>query len=177
MGDAYARLHPSVAALHRTGAGRHFAGECDITRGRNPLAHIICTLFGFPKSGQAVPVTVDISPDAKGEMWTRHFGGRRMRSHHRYGHGKQSRLVVEQFGPIAIHMAILEEAGNMRIETQGWSLFGISLPKLLRPGGDVYETEIDGRFVFNVDLQAPIIGRMVKYRGWLAPQDSSQNTQ
>jgi len=54
------------------------------------------------------------------------------------------------------------------MNTKGWSFLGIPLPPFLRPGGDVYETQdAEGRFVFHVDLKAPIFGRLCKYEGWL----------
>lgn len=83
------------------------------------------------------------------------------------GRGKQSRLVVERFGPIAIHLAIIVEDGKQILTSRGWSIFGIPLPKALAPGGDVYEHDADGHFNFHVDLVAPIFGRLVKYEGWL----------
>jgi hypothetical protein len=65
-------------------------------------------------------------------------------------------------------MAILEEAGRLRIKTHGWSIFGLPLPHVLCPGGDVYETQdAHGRFHFHVDLRAPGFGRLCKYEGWL----------
>jgi len=169
MGDSYARLHASIQDLHRTGEGRVFQGRCEITRGKNPLSHIVAALFRFPKAGHDIRVDLTITPDAKGEFWERRFDGKRMASHHAMGRGRWARHVTERFGPFAIHMAILEEGGNLRIETRGWSAFGMPLPKFLRPGGDVYETERDGRFIFHVDLRAPIFGRLCKYEGWLEP--------
>lgn len=171
MGDRYARLHAPIRELHRTGEGRTFHGRCDIVRGRNPLSHIVAALFRFPKAGQDIRVDLRITPDATGESWERRFNGKRMASHHSTGRGRWSRHVTERFGPFAIHMAILEEAGNMRIETRGWSAFGLPLPKFLRPGGDVFETERDGRFIFHVDLRAPLFGRLCKYEGWLEPNN------
>ena len=171
MGDSYDKLHASIQDLHRTGNGRHFKGHCDIERGRNPLAHMIAFVFGFPKSGSDIPVEIKITPDEKGELWERRFNGKPMTSHHSMGRGRWSRHVTERFGPISIHMAILNEKGNMRIQTRGWSFLGLPLPKMLCPGGDVYESEDNGRFKFYVDLQAPLIGRMCRYIGYFEPVD------
>lgn len=177
MGEAYAELFPALQDLHRTGDGRTFAGQCTVTRGRNPLSHVVAAIVGFPKSGKDVPATVTVTPDAKGEIWTRKFGGKTFQSHHSKGTGRWARHVKERFGPMSIHMAILEEGGKLRIATRGWSLFGLPLPKFLRPGGDVYETMDDqGRFVFHVDLTAPIFGRLCKYEGWLAPKSGEDQS-
>jgi len=170
MGASYTDLAPAVQKLHRTGTGRKFSGRCTVTRGKNPLSHIVAAVMGFPKSGENIPVIVDVAPDKTGELWTRQFGTNTFSSHHRNGTGKWSRHITESFGPLSVHMAIIEEDGRMRMNTQGWSLLGIPLPPFLRPRGDVYETQdAEGRFVFHVDLKAPLFGRLCKYEGWLEP--------
>ena len=174
MGEAYANLSPAIQNLHRTGAGRTFTGQCTVTRGRNPLSHIVAASVGFPKSGKEVPVTITVRPDATGEIWSRNFGGQIFQSHHRLGTGRWARHVTESFGPMSIHMAILEEDEKLRIITRGWSILGLPLPKFLCPGGDVFETiDKQGRFVFHVDLTAPIFGRLCKYHGWLEPVENA----
>jgi hypothetical protein len=170
LGAAHSGLHPAIIDMHDTGEGRVFSGECRVTRGKNPLSHIVAMVVGFPKSGQNVPVSVTVIPTKGGEKWTRNFDGKTFSSHHSLGRKRWARHVTERFGPMAIHMAILEEDGNLRIETQGWSIFGLPLPRFLRPGGDVFETQDpQGRFVFHVDLKAPLFGRLCKYEGWLTP--------
>jgi len=172
MGEAYAKLSPAIQDLHRTGKGRAFAGKCSVTRGRNPLSHIVAAIVGFPKSGENLPVAVTVTQDGSGEIWTRNFGGQTFQSHHSLGTGRWARHVTERFGPMAVHMAILEDNGKLRINTRGWSIFGLPLPKFLRPGGEVFETIDDvGRFKFHVDLTAPLFGRLCKYEGWLAPAE------
>ena len=175
MGSAYKDLYPAIAELHRTGdKTRLFKGACNVTRGRNPLSHIVAAVMGFPKSGTAVPVTVTVTPDAIGETWERNFNGKRFSSHHSLGQGKWARHITERFGPIRIQMAILEDAGKLRIDTRGWSLFRLPLPSFLKPSGDVYETQDEqGRFVFHVDLNAPLLGRLCKYHGWLEPVEKA----
>jgi len=100
MGAAYADLFPAVQALHRTGTGRKFTGRCSVTRGKNPLSHIVAAIMGFPKSGEDVPVSVAVTPDATGELWSRQFGESKFSSHHRLGEGRWSRHVAESFGPL-----------------------------------------------------------------------------
>lgn len=176
MGDAYQRLAPAVIEHHRAKPDRNYAGRCKVTRGRNPLSHIVSAIIGFPASGNDLPVTVTVTvtPDSDGEIWTRKFGDQIFESHHSLAQGRWSRHVTERFGPIAIHMATLEDEGRLRIETRGWSLLGIPLPNILKPGGEVYETQNEqGQFVFYVDIKAPLFGRLCKYEGWLEPIDTA----
>jgi len=167
LGSAYANMSKPLRDLHAIGTGKIFEGRCKVTRGKNPLSHIVATIFRLPKASPDIPVKVVLTKDGEKEIWERFFNGRRMVSTQEAGRGKQSRLVVERFGPIAIHIAILVEDGKQILKTTGWSIFGIPLPKIFTPGGEVFEHDKDGRFNFHVDLVAPIFGRLVKYEGWL----------
>jgi len=153
--------------LHRIGEGKTFLGRCKVTRGSNPLSHIVATILRFPKASPDSPVKVVLTKDGDKEVWERFFDGKRMMSTQEAGRGKQSRLVVERFGPIAVHLAILVQDGQQILKTTGWSIFGVPLPRALVPGGEVFEHDADGRFNFHVDMVAPLIGRLVKYEGWL----------
>ena len=55
------------------------------------------------------------------------------------------------------------------MEMQGWSAFGVPLPLAFAPTSRAREWEADGRFHFDVPTALPLIGRIVHYRGWLAP--------
>ena len=48
-------------------------------------------------------------------------------------------------------------------------VLGIPLPRALLPGDQSFEYEADGRFVFDVEIGAPGVGRIVHYRGTLQP--------
>lgn len=167
LGESYDAMSAPLQKLHRIGAGKTFKGRCRVTRGSNPLSHIVAALFGLPKASPDIPVKVVLTKDGHKEIWERFFDGKRMVSTQEAGRGKQSRLVIERFGPIAIHIAIIVEDGKQILKTTGWSIFGLPLPKFLTPGGEVFEHEKDNRFNFHVDLVAPIFGRLVKYEGWL----------
>ena len=167
LGPAYEQMSKPLHKLHRIGQGKTLKGRCKVTRGKNPLSHIVALLLGLPKASPDSPVRVVLTKDGDKEIWERYFDGRRMVSTQESGRGKQSRLVIERFGPIAVHIAILVEDGKQILKTTGWSIFGLPLPKFLLPGGEVFEHDADGRFNFHVDLVAPLFGRLVKYEGWL----------
>ena len=167
LGSAYEEMSEPLQDLHRIGTGKSFEGRCRVTRGQNPLSHIIAATFGLPKASQDIPVKVVLTKDGHKEIWERFFDGKRMVSTQEAGRGKQSHLVIERFGPIGVYLAILVEDGKQVLKTTGWSIFGIPLPKFLTPGGEVFEHDADGRFNFHVDLKAPLFGRLVKYEGWL----------
>lgn len=167
LGGAVALLPPQVQRLHQGAGPRSWSGEAEVTRGRGPLAALLCRLMRFPDSAKQVPVTVSFAPGMKGELWTRNFGGRRYHSLQSEGRGRNARLMVERFGAISVALALVVEGERLFLVARRWSFLGIPLPKFLLPNGTSYETEVDGRFRFSVEISLPLLGRIVAYRGWL----------
>ena len=169
LGSAYAELPAPIQILHRPGDGARYEGEADIVRGRNPLAALLCLVFRFPKPGKNIPMGVTFTVKDGIEHWTREFTGRKMRSTQEQGTRRYEHLMTERFGPFAIGIALVVKDNRLHNITQCWSVFGVPLPRILCPGGEVFEHAEDGRFNFHVDITAPLIGRIVKYTGWLKP--------
>lgn len=169
LGEAYQGQAQPIQDLHRIGKGKIFEGRAKITRGKNPVAGLAADIFRFPKAGSDIPIRVSLTRDGDKEIWLREFGGRKMRSTQEAGKGKRAHLVIERFGPVAVYLAVIIKEGRLRLQTKGWSVFGIPLPRFLAPGGDVYEHDANDRFNFHVDICAPVLGRLVKYEGWLEP--------
>ncbi|HWW12506.1 MAG TPA: DUF4166 domain-containing protein, partial [Brevundimonas sp.] len=76
--------------------------------------------------------------------------------------------VSERFGPLSMDLSLTPEGGRLVYRVEGWRLGPIPLPRALGPSTQAFE-EVDGqgRFVFDVTITAPLIGRLVRYRGWL----------
>lgn len=169
LGTAFETLPPQVQVLHRDAQPRCWRGQADIRRGRGVLARLVAAVIGFPKEGEAVPVTVAFAPERGGERWTRDFGGHRFSSWQRRGDGRNDYLLVERFGLIDVAIALVVEGDRLCLVSRGWSLLGVPLPGCLLPNGTTFETERDGHFVFDVEIAAPFIGLIVGYRGRLLP--------
>lgn len=167
LGSAFATLPAQVQALHSARAARRWSGVAEVRRGRGLLARIVGGLFGFPPRGSAVPVSVAFTPERGGERWTRDFAGRRFSSWQRRGQGRNDALLVERFGPIDVALALVVEEDRLQLVARRWSCLGIPLPAALLPGGRTFETEREGRFVFDVEIAAPLVGLIVGYRGTL----------
>lgn len=170
LGEAYARLPGPIQDLHRIEARRVFTGTADISRGRNPLGRMVAALFRFPKPGKAVPITVTLDRKGAKEYWTRNFGGRVMKSTQEAGTGARTHLIVERFGPFAVGLAVIATPDHLSLQAMNWRFLGLPLPTSLVPRGDIFETVQDGVFQFDVEIKAPLFGRMVHYRGHLKPQ-------
>ena len=169
LGERWTDVPAAVRALHDSNAARRFEGLADVDRGRGLLARMIAVVIGFPPAGAAIPVSVEFTVRDGTETWRRTFAGRSFSSTQSEGRGRFEHLVVERFGPIAVGLAPVIGPGRLAIVVRRWSLGPLPLPSWLAPGGETYESEEDGRFRFHVEIAAPVIGLIVRYRGWLAP--------
>nr|WP_325250053.1 DUF4166 domain-containing protein [Amylibacter sp.] len=171
LGPAFETLPAPVKALHDSNKTRRWTGQAEVRRGRNWIAKAIAALIGFPKACAEIPVTVTLSPQAGGELWVRDFGGKVFSSTQHKGSGKNDYLLVETFGIIAVALALVIDENRLFLIPRRWSCLGIPLPRALLPKGQSFETTRNGHFCFDVDIAAPLIGRIVAYRGELRPMD------
>jgi hypothetical protein len=166
LGEAVARLEPQIQALHRTQLAR---GRARVERGRGPFAWLAALAFGFPPSAEDVPVEVSFTARAGGELWTRNFAGRRFHSLQTEGRGAWAGLIRERFGALSVDLAVVVKDGGLDLVVRRWTLLSLPMPLWLAPGGAAGERVTDGRFRFDVEIKVPLIGRLVRYRGWLEP--------
>ena len=179
LGASFATLPGALQTLHAPGPRSLWSGRATVQRGTSRLAALVAALFGFPKAGQDIPVSVTFrtAPDGT-ETWGRNFDGRLMVSTQEAGAGRNAHLITERFGPFAFGLALVIDGAKLRIIPRRWTLFGLPLPRTLMPRGDSHETEADGKFRFHVEIALPLIGPVVTYDGWLEqikePTDMSQ---
>lgn len=164
LGAAWSALAPEIQRFH-AGSGRH-RGRADIDRGRGLGARVVAAAFGFPPAGRDVPVEVTVNATWDREHWTRSFGGRRFHSRITPA-GPLS--VYERFGPITFTLDLRVEEGGLRLLVRSGRIGPLPIPRALLPRADATERAAGGRFHFDIALEAPLIGRIVHYRGWLAP--------
>jgi uncharacterized protein DUF4166/saccharopine dehydrogenase-like protein len=161
--------------MHQFPRRQIVAGRADVQRGRHPLARLIAFVVGFPAPGRQVPVQVEFCrADSNEERWTRTFASRSFSSLQSAGRGRETHLLRERFGLLTFCLALVVDGSTLRLVVRRWSLCGLPLPLFLAPGGDAYETVVDGRFYFHVEIRQRLIGLIVSYRGWLqSPYESN----
>ncbi len=165
LGSAFDALPEPLRHLHDLASSTRFIGEAEVIAGANPLARLIATLTGFPTKGGRCAVEVRITIDADGETWQRDFGGQRFHSR-LYAHRG---ILTEHLGPHRIQFDLCTDASGLSMHPRAWRIFGIPLPRLLWPKISAHETEVDGRFHFDVATAFPMIGTVIRYRGSLRP--------
>ncbi len=90
-----------------------------------------------------------------------------MSSSFRAGSGRSEGLLCERFGALAFVQALGIDDDRLLLVMRRWTLFGVVLPFFLAPRSNSYETVDDGKFHFHVEISLPIVGLLVRYRGWL----------
>ncbi len=169
LGDAFDQMPAPWRAMHAVASELTAQGVAIVERGTNVLARWVADLIGFPAAGSDVPVRVTFTAREGVETWRRQFAGRSFASTQQEGRGRFARLLNETFGPFQLGLALVVENGRMRLIVRRWSLLGKVLPRAWAPIGHACEFVEDGRFNFDVEISHPLMGRIVRYRGWLVP--------
>ena len=171
MSSAFQRLARPIQAAHLFDAGITLEGRGTVLRSGHWLANAVANVVRFPPAMTDVSVTVSMTRDGQDrEFWQRTFDDHGFSSTQEAGSGRNKGLLVERFGPLAFAMAVIEEEGSLRLILRRWSAFGIPLPMWAAPKAEALEHAAGGRFNFRVDIAPPLIGRIVRYEGWLAPR-------
>lgn len=162
LGASFKKLPPHVRAIHDVLRDKGVTGRATVTRGVNPLARMIATLFRFPRAGEH-DLHVSFDEHNGVETWTRDFSGRCFRSHL----SQEGPYLVERFGPLRFGFALEADDNGLTMHIRRWWLGPVPLPLALAPRSRAREWEADGRFHFEVPIVLPLIGLVVFYRGWL----------
>jgi len=170
LGDAWWALPDPVRTMHDLGGDLVAEGCASVERGTGPGARWVAALFGFPQAGADVPVKVAFLLRDGKEIWRREFNGRVMQSTQEEGRDRFDRLLCERFGPFAFGLALVMDGDKLRLVVRRWTAFGIPMPRAWAPGGEAYEHGTDNRFNFYVEIALPLIGTVVRYRGFLVPR-------
>ncbi len=168
LGNTWNLLPCSLMELHSVTTTALYAGRCRVTRGNNPIARIAMAVFGFPKAGSDLAITVALSLEGSSERWVRTVAGRSFSSRLSRGEGRSEGLIRERFGPLSIDMALLLNDPTLEYVVRRWSVLGIPMPRWLGPTTSAREfVDRQGRFNFDVELRHPLFGLLTHYAGWL----------
>lgn len=174
LGPQFELLPEMVKAAHRSGPVTRLEGTARVEGAENAIGAVVARLFGFPRRRDQVPVRVSMRLNADGtETWERNFGGQRFRSRLS---ARGTGVVGERFGPFDFDLSLLAERDGLTMRVAGWRLCRLRLPRQLAPRSVAIEyVDSEGRFCFDVPIAFPLIGRLVRYQGWLvmAPHTES----
>ncbi|MBU1383381.1 MAG: DUF4166 domain-containing protein [Alphaproteobacteria bacterium] len=166
IGPAFDGLPVAIRALHETPGGSLWRGEASTGGAAGPLAALVARIVGFPDQQSACLAEVAIDADGTRSTWRRRIGGHAFSSV--LSRPREAGRVEERFGPVAMDLRLTPEGDRLVYRVEGWRLGPILLPRVLAPSTVAHEeVDAEGRFVFDVEISLPLIGRLVRYRGWL----------
>lgn len=169
LGSAWDEVPAEIRAMHDVRSTASAEGRASVERGRSPLARLAAWVMGFPDAAADTPVSVKFEVVDGVETWTRTFGNQTFSSQQFAGRGRSDRLVSERFGPLEFAFALVAADGKLELVLRRWSAFGVPLPLWLAPRSKSYEASEGGRFRFHVEISHPVVGLIVRYKGWLVP--------
>lgn len=170
IGPAFDALPPALRTLHETPGRSLWRGEALTEGAAGPLAMFVARLVGFPRARASGPVEVAIDADGARSVWRRRFGDHAFASV--LSRPRAGGRVVERFGPMAMDLRLTPDGDRLVYAVAGWRLVGLPMPRALAPATRAHEeVDAEGRFVFDVEISAPLVGRLVRYRGWLVRVD------
>jgi Domain of unknown function (DUF4166)/Saccharopine dehydrogenase NADP binding domain len=168
LGEAWEVLPAPLTAMHNILSKEQKAeGIARVERGKHILARLIGALYGFPRTGEHVPVKVTFHRREAGEVWQRDFAGRRFSTFQSEGRGYADKLLVERFGPVTFWMALVLKQGKLHLVIRHWSVFDIPLPLAFAPSASAYEYADGDDFCFHVEVKHWLMGLIVRYEGKL----------
>jgi hypothetical protein len=151
-----------VYALHSKSGLQRYRGEVEVTRGAHWLARLCSRATRLPPAGKG-GVEVEIEAIDGAERWTRHIGGHAMRSRL----WEQDGLLCERLGLVRFGFRLTVEQDVIVWRVERVRALGLPLPAAWFGRVLAHESEVDGRYRFDVAAALPVIGLLAHYRGWL----------
>ncbi|QNJ99726.1 DUF4166 domain-containing protein [Dyella telluris] len=158
------RLHPAVQRMHAEGTTIEASGRADVRGATHASARWARRLLTLPEPGDAQAISLTIERHATQERWTRRFARGRMQSTLRQGSDLR---LLERLGPVTLHFSLLRDGDAIDWQLRHVRLLGVPLPRAWF--GTVFSRSgaRDGRYAFDIDVQLPLLGQLIAYRGWL----------
>jgi hypothetical protein len=165
LGADFARLPAEVRTAH-SGETLFLTGRANADVGPGWVTAAIRGLFGFPRAGRDMPVTIAFATDVLGrDSWRRDFDGRRYSSTMQAGSGRYAGLLVERQQLFTWVFRLTAENDRLILELVASRVLGIPQPHWLAPRCFAFETGVDGKFTFDITVDLPIFGRLIRYWG------------
>ena len=162
MDDSFDNLPEALRRIHDS-RSKQLLGRCAVERGGHWLVRWLAPMASLPPATDDTALSVGILVDAQGETWNRTFGDHRMQSRLR----ARGALLAERLGATTLLFTLLAVDERIEWRVVGARFFGVPLPVSWFAGAIATEAIVDGRYTFDVCATLPIIGLLVRYRGWL----------
>ena len=163
IGASFDGLPAPIRAIHDGSPLRRCEGASRVERGGRWLSRLFGAVTSLPAATDEVPLSVTIRADGDGETWERDFGGHMMRSRLRLRDG----LLEESLGPASFRFRLVAEGGAIDWRLTRVRCLGIALPLSWFGPLTARESLERGRYRFDVRVELPMTGLLVRYDGTL----------
>jgi hypothetical protein len=168
LGPEVDKLPPLVRRVH-TKAPVCLRGRAVIDGAPHWAGKIIARLFAFSKSTPDEAAEVFLKRHGDKEVWIRRFGSSSFRSTLRPG--PSPHRLYERFGVCEFDLKITACPSGFDLAVAGWRVGPVSLPLRFAPRTSAKAfVDGEGRYRFDVLIELPWIGPLIRYRGWLLPE-------
>jgi hypothetical protein len=170
LGDSWAELAEAVRGMHCAGSRVQGLGFMRVSHGANRLVRWLAVVLRLPAAGEAVPVTLVITPSANAEEWRRTFAGMLMVTRQS---PRSDGLLAEQVGLTELRFRLEVRAGGLHYLPVGATLrlgwLRVPLPRWLAPTVTARETPAGpaGQIEVLVRVRLPVLGLLISYEGWI----------
>jgi len=166
LGERFDALPEVLRRFHDAPGGGRASGTLQVERAAGPLRNALASLLGLPKTATDVPVRLEVEVEGDRERWVRHLQGRRMETV-QWARGD---LLMESYGPSSFSSALVVEGSRLCYEFRRAWVVGVPLPRRFAPLVDGRVDASDGGWRLSVRVEAPFLGELVRYEGWVEPE-------
>jgi hypothetical protein len=179
FGDAFARLHPRLQALHREGGRLSGPVAFEVGRGiAGLLGRLALRRLGVDPAKRTHTLIVeishveishvDISHVADGLRWSRRFddGPETVSLFRPVGHWPDGHWC-ESSGPLVLELGVDPVEGGWRWRQRACRWWGMTVPGWLAPRVEAGKTVDGDAYRFDVAIVLPLIGRVLAWAGTL----------
>lgn len=168
LGSAWRRVPEQIRSMHAPEGGVA-RGRATVICGRSLIARLASRAFGLPGASADTSLEVRFEPVGNGELWTRRFGNDVMRTRQSPGRGGETGFLLERLGPFAFANSLAIAEGRLVLSLSRWRFLGLALPLSMGPRTQAVEYVEDGRYRFDITVDHPLTGLIIRYFGWLDP--------
>ena len=129
--DDFEKLPRALREFHSAPGGGRALGTVAVRHARGMLAR----LAGFPRSGEGIPLRLEVEATGDREVWVRRFGDDVLRTTQQ----RQGDLLLETMGPVRVLFRLAADGKGIRFESERTRLWMIPLPvrvTAMAAGGD-----------------------------------------
>ncbi len=165
LGADFAQLPRAVREAHESAS--LMRGTVTVERGASLISRMGGFLAGLPKACVNAPCEVRFTSIQQGERWTRNMNGSVYVS--TLTPAPAPGCFDESFGLYGFRFRIDANALGARFALVRHTVCGVALPRLVWPRITTSESEVGGRYRFDVEARSFTGALMVRYSGELRP--------